>query len=488
MMPRKSRLIAWLSAWPLVGLCSIVVLAQSDEMRDEESLRMRERAMKLESSIPKWMQKSEVPGLVLGGVWGGEPVGVGFWGIRNTMMQKPVNDETIFAAASLTKPVVSYLVLQLVDEGLLKLDQPLADVLLLPELANDPRAADITVRMILSHSSGLPNWRWDQPLALLFDPGTKFQYSGEGFVWLSRVVEEITGEPLEFLVEERVFRPLGMNNSSLVWRERFADNFAVGHGEDGMAREPQMDEEPNAAASLLTTARDYSIFLAAALNGKMLSEELHSAWFEPQVEVEANVSWGLGWGLQQTDAGRAVFQWGDNAGYKGFVTANLRERSGIVVFTNSDNGMGLMGEIVTTAMGSDQPGFDWLGYESFNSPRREVRRILERVLENEGLQATISEYHSLKRRYPAEAFQEGLLNGLGYSLMGQERYEDAVTVFALNVKEYPNSFNPYDSLGEAYMRHGDVERAIENYERSVELNPDNSNGVRMLAELREKLQ
>jgi len=358
----------------------------------------------------------------------------------------------------------------------------------LPELADDPRAADITVRMILSHSSGLPNWRWDSPLALQFDPGTSFQYSGEGYVWLSHVVEEITGEPLEDLTKLKIFKPLGMYNSSLVWLERFAYNFAVGHNEAGMALEASMEEEPNAAASLLTTARDYSIFLAAALSGKLLSEELHAEWFTPQVKVADNVSWGLGWGLQQTEEGKALFQWGDNPGYKGFVTANLQQRSGVVIFTNSDNGMSMMGEVVTTAMGANQPGFEWLGYESFNSPRREVRRILERVLENEGLQPTISEYHSLKRRYPAEAFQEGLLNALGYSLMARERFADAIALFALNVEEYPESFNPYDSLGEAYMRSGDVEHAIENYERSVELNPDNSNGVKQLSELRKKLE
>ena len=493
MKTRRSRLMAPLAAWLLVGMGCVVACAQSDAMqsderRDAEYSRMRARAMQLESSMPEWMQKAGVPGLALGGVWKGEALGVGSWGIRNDMMHTPVNDETIFAAASLTKPVVAYLVLQLVDEGLLRLDQPLAEVLPLAELADDARAADITVRMILSHSSGLPNWRREQTLALLFDPGTKFQYSGEGYVWLSHVVEEITGEPLEYLVKAKIFTPLGMNNSSLVWEERFADNFAVGHTENGMAMEALMEEEPNAAASLLTTPGDYSIFLAAALNGKLLSEEIHAAWFEPQVEVAENVSWGLGWGLQETEEGRAVFQWGDNPGYKGFVTANLRERSGIVVFTNSDNGMALMGEVVTVAMGAKQPGFEWLGFESFNSPRREVRRILERVLENEGLQPTIREYHSLKRRYPTQAFQEGLLNSLGYSLMAQERFEEAISMFALNVQEYPDSFNPYDSLAEAYMRHGDVERAIDNYERSVQLNPDNSNGARMLSELRKKIE
>jgi CubicO group peptidase (beta-lactamase class C family) len=480
-----------LSAGLMVACNVVIVRAQSDEMqrndmRDEEYDRMAVRIQKVESSMLQWMQQADVPGLVLGGVWMGEPAGVGSWGIRNDMMQTPVNDETVFAAASLTKPIIAYLVLQLIDAGLLRLDQPLEEILPLAELADDPRAANITVRMILSHCSGLPNWRYENGLHLLFDPGTKFQYSGEGYVWLSQALEALTGESVEALVAVKVFKPLGMINSSLVWQERFADNFAVGHAENGMAMDPVMEAEPNAAASLLTTARDYSMFLAAALKGKYLSDQSQAAWLTPQIEIKKGVSWGLGWGLQETAAGKAIFQWGDNAGYKGFVTANVQESSGLVVFTNSDNGMALMDELVTTAMGTNQPGFEWLGYESFNSPRREVRRILERVLENEGPQATINEYRSLKRRYPAEAFQEGLLNALGYSLMAQQRFEDAISVFALNVEEYPDEFNPYDSLGEAYMRHGDVERAIENYERSIQLNPDNTNGVQKLSELRKK--
>jgi CubicO group peptidase (beta-lactamase class C family) len=468
-------------AW---GLAATATWAQDEPMQVDPQLE--KRAMKLQESAPTWMEKSEVPGMVLAGLWKGEFVGVAPWGVRNDTTGMPVTEYTVFSAASLTKPVVAYLVLQLVEEGVLRLDQPLADILLLPELAEDPRARDITVRMILSHTSGLPNWRWNRPLTIQFDPGSKFQYSGEGFVWLARVVEKATGESLQTLVARRVFEPLGMESSSLVWEERFADNFAVGHGEDGMQRELDMPGEVNAAASLLTTGRDYALFLQAVLEARGVSRPLLAEACTPQVEVAPSVSWGLGWGLQDTQDGRALFQWGDNAGYKAFVTANLDSKTGVVVFTNSDNGTALLGAVVTTAMGSDQPGIDWLGYESFNSPGREVRRILERVLQNEGAQAAIDEYHLLKKRYPRDAFREEMLNDLGYGLLRRERFEDAIAIFLLNVEEYPEAFNPYDSLGEAYMRAGDTERAIANYERSVELNPDNQNGVEQLLELRKK--
>jgi len=489
MMRSHGSLRLLLAAFAVGHLLPAQALAQNDEMSDDMAgmEQLRKRIMLLESSMPSWMDSAEVQGLVLGGIRNGEFMGAMGWGVRDATLQKPVTINTVFSAASLTKPVVAYLVLQLVDEGLLGLDQPLAEIVALPELDDDPRAATITIRMILSHSSGLPNWRRDAPLALGFDPGSRFQYSGEGYVWLARVIEERTGESLEELVLQKVFIPLGMKSSSLIWEERFAEDIAIGHRDNGEPVELQMDTEPNAAASLLTTAGDYCLFVAAALNGTQLSEWIHGQWFESQVEVADGVSWGLGWGIQEKDGRRSLWHWGDNTGYKAFVTADLTSRMGAIVLTNSDHGMAMMNEVFNTITGDSQPGLDWLGYESFNSPGRVVRRILERVLNQEGAQATIAEYESLKRRYPEEAFQEGLLNNLGYSVLSGDHLDDAIALFELNVAEYPGSFNPYDSLGEAYMVQGDIERAIVNYERSVELNPENTNGVTQLKELRKKL-
>jgi CubicO group peptidase (beta-lactamase class C family) len=442
----------------------------------------------LEEMMPAWMDSAEVPGLALAFVYDGTVIGARGFGVRSVETGMAIDAGTVFEAASLTKPVVAYAVLQLVDQNVLQLDTPLFEYLPYEDVAHDERAQRITARMVLSHSTGFPNWRGDNPLRIDFDPGSKFQYSGEGFVYLAKVVDHLTGEGLQEIVQRLVFEPLSMWNSSLVWEERFDEDHAVGHHEDGRVYEKRHAERGNAASSLHTTAHDYALFVGAVINGEGLERKTWKEWLSPQVKVEEGLAWGLGWGLEIADERVAFWHWGHNDGYRAFVIASPAQRLGLVLLSNSDNGMSLVRPLLASASGARQPALDWLDYESFNSPRRAVRRRLQATLRDEGVQATIDEYKQLKRHYPEEAFSEALLNGLGYQLMRQERYADAIEIFKLNVGEYPGAFNPYDSLGEAYMRNGEVERAIENYERSVDINPDNSNGHDMLKRLREKLE
>jgi CubicO group peptidase (beta-lactamase class C family) len=193
-------------------------------------------------------------------------------GVRNAQSAAPVDQQTIFDAASLSKPVFAYAVLQLVDAGALSLDAPLARYV--PDyVLDDPRAAAITIRHVLSHTSGLPNWRdADLPLKTYFSPVERFSYSGEGFVWLQRVVETITGDPVDELLHRLVFdpldhpvRPLEMRQSSFVLQS-YADPRDA-------ALIPDLKKKPtiaNTAASLQTTARDYARFLQAVLSGARL--------------------------------------------------------------------------------------------------------------------------------------------------------------------------------------------------------------------------
>jgi tetratricopeptide (TPR) repeat protein len=135
-------------------------------------------------------------------------------------------------------------------------------------------------------------------------------------------------------------------------------------------------------------------------------------------------------------------------------------------------------------VGGDQPGARWLDYEQYDSPARNTRLELARTLEEQGMNAAISRYRELKAAGPAEAFDDDLLNTAGYMLLRGGRVEEAIAVFELNVAEYPDAWNPYDSLGEAYLVAGDTARAIENYERSLELNPENDNGRAVLERIR----
>jgi CubicO group peptidase (beta-lactamase class C family) len=320
---------------------------------------------------------ARVPGLSMAAIRGDQAIALTAVGVRNAHDRAAVDPQTIFDAASLSKPVFAYAVLQLVDAGELSLDMPLSRHV--PDyVPDDPRAAAVTIRHVLSHTSGLPNWRAaDIPLKTHFRPGERFSYSGEGFVWLQRVVEAITGEPLDTTLRRLVFDPLAMHRSSYLWQPEFDSNHADPHD---AALTPGAKGKPvaaNTAASLQTTADDYARYLQAVLSGAKLKPETARLWLQPHVhlrlrcvqclrddipEADTQIAWGLGWGLEP--ASGTFFQWGDNdrGRFKAFAMGSLRQRSAVAVFTNGFHGMTIMPELIRENLPGIHPAFDWLGY------------------------------------------------------------------------------------------------------------------------------
>lgn len=456
---------------------------------------------RLERGLPQLMSDGSVPGLSIALVRNGELVWYKGFGVRNAATKEPVTDDTVFEAASLSKPVFAYAVLKLVDGGKLDLDAPLTKYM--PgtyDVGDDTRLGRITARHVLSHTTGFPNWRprsGDTALKIHFTPGERFSYSGEGYVYLAKVVEHLTGEKLDAFMKRTVFDPLGMTSSSYVWQNRYASLKAFNHDILGAPTEQNRVTEAVAAASLNTTARDYGRFVAAVLNGTGLTKATARLMLTPQVRVGAGtnsidrppgspspyISWGLGWGLQTTDEGTSIWHWGDNGDNKSYVVAFDRPKTGVVVFTDSANGLSIMREIVELSVGGFHPALDWLDYESYRSPGR----ALLKSVRDKGATRALAEYRELRKgRAAADVVDEARMNRLGYTLLyGLKRVEDAIEVFKQNVEDYPRSSNAYDSLGEAYMVGGKKELAIESYRRSVELNPDNANGKEMLKKLGE---
>jgi len=286
-----------------------------------------------------------------------------------------VDENTIFEAASLSKPVFAYAVLQLVDMGVLSLDTPLSKYV--PDyVKGDPRAAAITVGDVLSQSSGLPNWRgWLNPLRTNFEPGSHFSYSGEGYIWLQQVVIAATGESLNNLMSRMVFEPLKMKDSSYIWRPDFEARYAVPHS--GLKRgKKTRPTEPMAAYTLHTTAADYAHFLQAVLSGSRLKRATAEQWLFPRIAIrqrcvecldpgargaDQRVAWGLGWGLEPEQA--TFFHWGDNGGFKAFAVGSRASRSAVVVLTNGSNGMAIMPDVIQQLMPGEHPSFTWLNYD-----------------------------------------------------------------------------------------------------------------------------
>lgn len=233
------------------------------------------------------MAEHRVPGLSMAMVRGDEPPVCTTVGVSDVESGRPVDATTVFEAASLSKPVAAFVAMILVQDGVLSLDQPLARYV--PQyMEHIPDAQAITARHVLSHTSGLPNWCSDSyPLRVYYPPGDRFSYSGEGFIYLQRAIEQIRGDSFEQIAERLIFEPLGMRNSSFVWQDKFPPNHAAPHTasgnrfEDGFVGKRAL--AANAAGSLYTTAQDYARFLQAVLQISFLQD-----WLTPHANVFRN--------------------------------------------------------------------------------------------------------------------------------------------------------------------------------------------------------
>jgi CubicO group peptidase (beta-lactamase class C family) len=309
-------------------------------------------------------------------------------GLRDVATRLPVTTSTLFEAASLSKPVYAYAVLQLVARGTLDLDRPLDTYLPAPYPIDDPRGSAITARHVLSHTSGLPNWRHaaNDSLSLAFTPGTQYRYSGEGYYFLQTVVEQVTGEPTARFMRSAL-DDLGMRDSSFIWLDADAANCALPYDMDGKAlrhdtallgqqliaigqtrSKPLADWKtsdvlaalpsvrptvgalpwnamPNAAWSLLTTVRDYARFVLTLL------DQPGHRMFTPVIQLTNYIWRGLGVALQKRGGTIAFFHTGANPGFKAAMFGSFETGRGVVSFANSDGGFPLNMHVLEDAVG-----------------------------------------------------------------------------------------------------------------------------------------
>jgi CubicO group peptidase (beta-lactamase class C family) len=440
----------------------------------------------LAGRIPALLDSAGIPGLSIAVLEEGTTVWTGAFGVRNTVNRQPVGPETVFEAASLSKPVFAYGLLRLVDRGGFDLDRPLSEYVSMSQFGDDPRMDAITGRMILTHTSGISGFAEGGRVTMGADPGARFRYFGDAWLPLQRAVEAATGEAVHEFLRREVLEPFGMTHSSFVWNDLEGD-YATPHDDLGNPMEKRTFAEAHIAATLHTTAADYARFLAAAMDGTGLSPESARAFRTPQVDVAPGVTWGLGVGLQDDARGRAFWQWGHGFGSKAYMIAYPETGNGLVFLANGDAGLSILDAVLGTVFGADQPGAAWQGYEQYDSPARQVRVELLRVFAAEGLEAGMARMLEFETDAPEEALAEGVVNELGYDLLGDDRFDAAIAVFRRNVERFPASSNVYDSLGEAYLESGQLEPALENYERSVELDPGNDNGRAAIERIRERM-
>lgn len=319
----------------------------------------------LERVIPKLMEDAMVPGLSIAIIKDAKLLWRRGFGVKDISSKEPVDNDTVFEAASVSKTVFAYAAMKLCERGVISLDAPLTRYSPKPFLEGDPRLELITARHVLSHTSGFQNWRSDkEPLKINFAPGEKHLYSGEGYSYLQSVVTHLTGQPIEPFMKANLLVPFGMASSGYAWNDRFEKRMARPHDQHG---KPFDNNKPTAkdvaryaaAGELRTTPTDYAKFLAEVIDPKKsdgfrLNKESREEMLRPQVKVNDSTSWALGWQIQHTEKGNLIMHGGDNKGFHSVVLASIERKCGLVIMTNGENGNQVIWKLI---LGEIMQGF-----------------------------------------------------------------------------------------------------------------------------------
>jgi CubicO group peptidase (beta-lactamase class C family) len=421
----------------------------------------------------------KIPGLSVAVIKNGKLDYMGYHGVKATDTKEPVKENTIFAAASLSKPCFAYCVMRLVDKKIINLDMPAYKYLENVELANDERYKLITIRMLLSHSAGLPNWR-NKKLELMYNPGTKFQYSGEGFVYLSKIVEAVLKKSINEIMDEVVFKPLGMDNSSYIWADRYQSNYASPHDYTGHAKPNWRPNQTNIASSLFTTAEDYSKLMLAILNREGMELKTFNEIFTPQINVNSDISWGLGWGLQKTEKGNALWQWGDNGTFKAFAIAYPKQKTGMVFFTNSYKGLRIIPKVVNYVFADTCPAFEMLGSSIKAAPDE---KLILSIL-NDGYEQAIKQITITGgTKIDTALIKENELDYVGMQLVWRKKYSEAKKLLCLIANTFTLSAKAQKKYADFCVKQADYGTAVKYYNKFLELDSGNTVVTKILEQL-----
>lgn len=420
-------------------------------------------------------------------------------GLANMEWNVPNETDTKFRLASITKQFTAALILQLVEQGKLKLDGKLSEYL--PDYRKDV-GDKVTIHHLLTHTSGIPSYtslpkffeetsrdpftvtEFVKKYAsgdLEFEPGTKFRYNNSGYFLLGAIIEKIHGKTYEQAIKENIFEPLGMKNSGYDHHNVILSKRASGYRKTptGYLNAPYLDMSiPYAAGSLYSTVEDLYLWDQALYGDKIVSAKSKELMYKPFLD-----NYAYGWGIAKVKLGQSnetVNSVSHTGGIHGFNTILVRypdQKNLIVLLDNTSQGANLdrMNRDLTNIL-YDQP---------FEMPKQSIAEVLMKTISERGdVASAVRQYRELKATQAATYnFAESELNMLGYQLIGAKKVKEAIEIFKLNVEAYPQASNPYDSLGEAYLLAGERELALQNYRKAVELNPQNTAAVTIIKDL-----
>jgi CubicO group peptidase (beta-lactamase class C family) len=310
---------------------------------------------KITDNLQQLLKDNNIPTLGLGIIEDGKLTEIKVYGTIDRKTTAPYN--SLFNIASLTKPVTAMTVLRLVSLGKWNLDGSLDKYWIDPDIAKDSRHKKLTTRMILSHQTGFPNWRWqktDKKLNFEFDPGTKYQYSGEGFEYLRKAIENKFHKSLEDLAKEMIFQPLEMSDTSYIWNEKKdSQRIVMGYDKNGKQYDIVKNTKANAADDLMTSVEDYSKFLVSVMNNELLSKIVFEDLKTKQIKTKENKYFGLGFEIYDLGNNEiALSHGGADKGVNTIAFILPKTKQGLVIFTNVDDGYKVYESIINRYFGN----------------------------------------------------------------------------------------------------------------------------------------
>jgi CubicO group peptidase (beta-lactamase class C family) len=464
---------------------------------------------RLQLDIEKLMQLYKVPGLSVAVMDNFKVAWAKGYGVTEAGGNNPVTVHTFFQAGSISKPVAATGALSLVEHGQLSLDENVNRKLKSWQVPDNEftKEEKVTLRRILSHSAGLtvhgfPGYEVGSPIPNLvqifngeapantaairvdFVPGTKFRYSGGGVTIEQQLVTDVAGKPFPQFMRETVLDKIGMADSTYEQPlpPARAVMAATATHSDGMPVAGKWHIYPEmAAAGLWTTATDlakFAIEIALSKQGKanhVLSQATTREMLKPQIEQV-----GLGFFLAGHKNPEEFGHNGADEGFQALLIMFADSGKGVAIMANSDNGITIANYLTQSV--AQEYGWD------YTPEPPSAAELLMLVAASKGPQAVMTRYSELKMAGPSSVYKldENTLIGPGYHFLSAGKTDAALQIFQLEVQEYPKFWNAYDSLAEAFAIAGQKEQAIENYQKSVELNPQNQGGIDALKKLQEQ--
>jgi len=416
------------------------------------------------------------------------------YGYANMDWKIPNTADTKFRIGSITKQFVAMQIMQLVEEEKINLEGKLTDYL--PEYRQDT-GQKITIHHLLTHTSGIPTYTglpgfWSDSTRnpydidymikkfhsgdLEFEPGAEYRYNNTGYFLLAVIIERVTGKSFEENLQERIIKPVKMTNSGVDRNLGILEKKASGYMKrlTGYVNEPYFYMmNVIGAGDMYSTVEDLYLWDQALYTDNLLSKKYKDIMFTPFLN-----NYAYGWAVYHnmlSDSSDSVQVISHSGGINGFNTRIFRlvEDNYVVILFNNTGGTNLGGMCAAIA--------NILYEKPYRLPKISIAETLSKTILENDVESAIQQYHDLKTSHPEDYnFDEYELNSLGYQLLRINRVKDAIEIFKLNIEEYPEAFNPYDSLGEGYMIDGEKELAIKNYAKSLELNPENTNAIIML--------